>query len=329
MTERVEKPYDFVPFPPRREQKDPEGHFRFTLFTGVLELTLVAHRPVQVASGFLDVVTVQGQDTVVVQNARGYGGVHALPGSSLKGAIRSLVEALSPSCVRVAGGRSRRAIPQRLSPCSKKGELCPACRLFGMSGRGKENYAGQVQVEDAVMVSGRPVLVRTPLLWAPARSPKGLPGRYMRGNEAVGRKFYYHGTLARGTDARIAVGSGSTFEARIHFENLSEGELGLLLAALGLHPQYPFLIKLGAGKPVGMGSLEVQARSITLIGDIRQNGRAGRGRKRLEGEALTGAVRNWTEAAVESGLLDPEALAKLRDILREENLSRPSPEGPY
>lgn len=325
----AEKPYDFVFFPSELRQESPEGHFRFALFTGVLELTLVAHRPVQVASGFSDVLSVKGQDIVVVQDTRGCKNTHVIPGSSLKGVIRSIVEAISPSCIRVVGGRTRGLIPEDLSPCSKVEKLCPACRLFGMSGRGKENYAGQVRVEDAVMVSGRLVLVQTPLLWAPARSPRGLPRLYMKGNKAIGRKFYYHGTLAKGTDARIAVGSGSTFEARIHFENLTEGEQGLLLAALGLHPDYPFLIKVGAGKPVGMGSLEVQARSVTLIGDIRRTGRAGAEGTRLEGQLLNEKVKDWVKAAADSGLLNLEALKQLQEILRKEKLSRPSPEGPY
>ena len=323
-----EKPYDFVPFPSGVSRRKPEGHARFVHLTGTLEVTLVAHRPVQVASGFLDVVTVQGQEVVVAQGTR-RGRVHILPGSSLKGAVRSLVEALSPSCVRVTGGRSRKALPAPLAPCSDADRLCPACRLFGMSGRGKENYGGQVSVEDAVMVSGQPVLVRTPLLWAPARSPRGLPERYMAGDRAVGRKFYFHGTPARGTDARIAAGSGSVFETRIHFENLTEGELGLLLAALGQHPGYPFLLKVGAGKPVGMGSLEVHLRGVRLAGEIRSGGRAGAGSQYLRGEPLTEAVQEWVQAAGEGGLLDGDALEEVHRILRRENLSRPSPEGPY
>ncbi len=329
MTPGVEKPYDFVPFLPEVKRERPEGHFRFAQLTGTLELELVAHRPVQVASGFLDVVSDHEGDIVAAQPTWGCGGAYVIPGSSLKGVIRSLVEAISPSCVRVAGGRSRRAIPQALSPCVKVKDLCPACRLFGMSGRRKENYAGQVQVEDAVMVSGQIVLVRTPILRAPARSRRGLPERYMAGNEAIGRKFYSHGTMARGTDARIVAGSGAVFEARLHFENLREAELGLLLAALGQHPQYPFLIKVGAGKPVGMGSLEVRVRWVALSGDLRRSGRAGRGGERLEGEPLAQAVVKWVETAAKSRLLDLGALERLYGILQQGNLSRPSPEGPY
>ena len=331
-----EKPYEFVPFPPGSpKKKEVEGHHHFAggKLSGMLMLRLIARRPVQVASGFQDVVRVKTLGEVIVASdvtRRQHGEeVHVLPGSSLKGVVRSIVEALSASCVRVASWRTRDAIPRRLTPCSRVGQLCPACRLFGMTGRGRENYAGQVQVEDAVMIDGKLVIVRTPLLWAPARSRRGLPRRYLEDGQAKGRKFYFHGRLAEGTDARIAAGTGAVFESRFHFENLTAEELGLLLTALGQHPEKPFLIKVGAAKPVGMGSLEVEVRWVELLGDIRSSGRAGAGMKLLEGDALKEQMAGGITLAEQKGLLQTEALEDLWAILREVNLSRPSPEEPY
>ncbi len=326
-----DKPYDFVLFPDGSpERRSGDGHYRFDAerLSGVLKLDLVAHRPVQVASGFLDVLRMKGQDVVVAREVTVRGSVRVIPGSSLKGAVRSLVEALSPSCVRVTGWRSRSAAPRRLNPCSRVDALCPACRLFGMSGRGRENYAGQVGCEDAVMVDGKIVLVRVPLLWAPARGRRGLPARYLEGREAKGRKFYFHGKPARGPDARIAAGTGSVFRARFHFANLTDGEMGLLLVALGQHPEYPFLLKIGAAKPVGLGSVEVRVRRITFLGDLRRSGRAGGGEV-LESPELREKMRQWMEAAASENLLNREALEEVWSILRQETLTRTAPEGPY
>ncbi len=327
------KPYDFVPFPPRVDQSEPAGHHRFALagekHTGVMEITLVAKRPVQVASGLVDLIKLKSGETAAAIMTRIRRKVYVIPGSSLKGVVRSIVEAISPSCVRVADSRTRSFLPRMMNPCSRVESLCPACRLFGMSGGRHESYAGQVSFEDAVMVKGNPVVVRTPILRAPARSRQGLPPRYFRGKELRGRKFYYHGTLAKGPDARVAAETGAVFKASISFENLSGAELGLLLAALGQHPQKPFLLKVGAAKPVGMGSVEVKVDRITLLGDLRSSGRMGKAAQPIEGEALEEKAREWVREAEEAGLLDTGALRELWEILREENLSLPSPEGAY
>jgi len=334
MRQMADKPYEFVSFPPGSPHREkPEGHQHFAegQLSGTLILTLTVRRPVQVASGFLDVVRTKGGEEVVARDTTIRKSVHILPGSSLKGTVRSLVEALSSSCIRVTSWRSRSALPRQLNACSRAGDLCPACRLFGMSGRARENYAGQVHCEDALMVDGRVVIVRTPLLWTPVRSRRGLPRRYLEGQEAKGRKLYYHGTLARGPDTRLVAGTGSTFETRFHFENLSGAELGLLLAALGLHPDRPFLLKVGAGKPVGMGSVDVQLKKVVLLGDISRSGRAGAGTKQLTGEALTSQVKAWIDDAdaKDAEMLNREALEDVWSILREENLSRPSPDESY
>jgi hypothetical protein len=199
-----------------------------------------------------------------------------------------------------------------------------------MSGGRRENYAGQVHCEDAVLKERGIEVVETPLLWAPAggrRRP--IPRRYLRDREAKGRKFYFHGTLAKGPDARVAADTGSVFAAKIRFENLTGPEMGLLFAALGQHPEKPFLLKVGAGKPVGMGSVEVEVKAITLLGDVRRSGRAGVGSERLEGEALKWEIRGWLKEAERAKLLDMRALEELWGILREEKLSRISPDKAY
>ncbi len=143
-------------------------------------------------------------------------------------------------------------IPAPLRRCTRIDELCPACRLFGMTGAPRQNYRGSVHVADVMLPPNASVmLTRTPLLWTPARSRRGLPGRYLQGKHVRGRKFYYHGRVAAGPDARVALQAGQTLRATVYFDNLGPALLGVLLTALGLNLEYPFPIKVGAGKPVG------------------------------------------------------------------------------
>lgn len=338
----VEKPYVLVDFAAGHlKQTEPAGHDALDgrKLTGNIELYLIVRTPVQVASGGLDVnKTVQGEEIVAqassVARYKDEGSsqrVPVLPGSSLKGALRSLVEALSPSCVAVSSGATRFAVPRPLSRCTQTGALCPACRLFGMSGAGHDNYLGQVSIEDAYLVPGQGgvVLVRIPLLWAPARGRRGLPGRYLKGQTAKGRKVYLPSRPAAGPDARIAFKVGSVLRTRLHFENLASAELGLLITALGLHPQYRFLPKIGAGKPVGLGSIEAVVVAANFYGAIVQAGRLGGPGIRYSGDALTKQMQTWGEAAIREGLIAARALQTIADALKPDNRKRAPVEGAY
>ena len=55
----------------------------------------------------------------------------------------------------------------------------------------------------------------------------------------------------------------SRFRFRIEFENLSEGELALLCTAL--QPGKGFVHRLGLGKPLGLGQVEITIRKLELI----------------------------------------------------------------
>lgn len=332
-----EKPYDFAPLPGRAARAACTRHHTFAreLETGNLECDLVLLRPVQVAAGLLDFVRgdrsgeqiASLQAMVTRQGQR----VYVVPGSSLKGAIRSLAEAVSYSCLSIAGGTVRQQVPTQLRRCTRLDELCPACRLFGMTGARHQNYMGCVHVADVLLPpGGRVVITRTPLLWAPARSRRGLPGRYLKGRYVRGRKFYFHGRAAAGPDARVALDAGQTLRALIHFDNLSPALLGVLLTALGLNPEHPFPIKVGAGKPVGMGSVEVRLGAAVLRGAVAQTGRLGAGERRLVGNALRQWVDDYCRAAAREGLLYTEGLERVADILRRDGLeSRDMPSGPY
>jgi CRISPR/Cas system CSM-associated protein Csm3 (group 7 of RAMP superfamily) len=336
-----EKPYKLVPFAAATVHRTSvPGHqaLRQEALTGVITMTLIAHRPVQVASGGFEAMQTRQGDQIIAMDSRiaRYDESGAsqpqsvLPGSSIKGALRSLVEAISPSCVVISGGATRFAIPDALRRCSRVDQLCPACQLFGMSGAGRDNYQGQVSIEDAGLVEGGRGIVRVPLLWAPARGRGRLPGRYLsRAEKAFGRKVYYHSQLAKGPDGRLMFMTGAKLRFRLHIENLTPGKLGLLVAALGLHPDNRFLMKIGAAKPVGMGSVEAQWDSVMVYGPVAGRGRMGGGGKSLDAVALEAEARIWVQAAIQEQLLVEEALHDVYLALRQDNLQRSALEGEY
>ena len=329
-----EKPYDFVPFPKRRpDRKKGAGQDKLNpcLLSGTLELTLRTLTPVHVGSGYSDFIKAGNQEYLAalqafkpVREADAVRRRYLIPGSSLKGAVRSIVEAITRSCIRITQSRHRPYIPQGYGGCMSVNDLCIACRLFGA-----QDYQGHVSFEDAVAPKGSLVLLGTPLLWTPARGGRGLPPRYLQGNQARGRKFYRHARPPSGADPRACIKSGAELPLRIHFLNLSEAELGILLTALGLHPSHPFPIKLGGGKPVGLGSVQVVCQRITLLQGadaLKATGRLGQSQT-LVGDALDKFTTRCAQAA--DKLIDGDALGELEAILDEAGLRETAPADPY
>lgn len=342
--EREPKPYQLIPLPKgsieeARKSIKETGHDRARagLLTGWVELALFTRSPIQVATGITDFVRITEQreqlalmqfaiDRVDKDDPNLIETQVMLPGSSIKGAVRSLVEAISPSCMLIVGSLTRMARPRHLIPC--KGEkLCPACRMFGT-----QDYQGQVSFADAEVPQGNLSLIGTPLLWSPARSEgRGLPPSYMIQGQARGRKVYEHRLVASGPDPRLVIRDGTAIPIRIDFTNLSEAEIGLLLASLGQHPQHRFPIKLGAGKPIGMGSVDVRITTIILAqttNEIRRAGRLGKAKtQELTGSNLIEAVAKWTsQAAAEK--LTPQ-LAEVVKTLHPDKLKQDAPSGIY
>ena len=337
-----EKPYDFVPFPkrrPNREKGAGQDKLNPCLLSGTLELTLRTLTPVHVGSGYSDFIKAGNQEYLAalqaskpVREADAVRRRYLIPGSSIKGAVRSIVEAITRSCVRVTRVKTQ-LIPDEYAPCDRrkeykrsdgKKELCLACRLFGA-----QDYQGHVSFEDAVAPRGSLVLLGTPLLWTPARGGRGLPPRYLERDRAKGRKFYRHARPPSGADPRACIKSGAELPLRIHFLNLSEAELGVLFTALGLHPDHPFPIKLGGGKPVGLGSVQVKCQRINLLQGadaLKATGRLGQART-LVGSDLEAFVARCANAA--SALIDDDALGELETILNEAGLQETAPADPY
>ena len=255
------KPYEFVSFPSQVVRQEVPGHhvLKPELHTGTLTFHLRTVTPLFVSSGQAALSEDLGlRSGGVVQAHYRIGDQLAIPASSLKGAVRSVAEAVSASCLGVTQA-SRRDLPDAFErPCTRRA-ACPACTLFGMGG--KEAYMGQVRFEDALLQEGQTMIYRLPALYRPRL---GAPVYRDRSGRYKGRKFYTHGRphpADEGGESEV-IRPDSLLVGQVAFTNLTEDQLGLLLYALGWEKR--FLLKLGGGKPACLGSLLTEPVRLVL-----------------------------------------------------------------
>lgn len=251
------KPYAFVAISPleREDRKSPAGHDRYLpdRVSGRLDAELVVATPLHVSSGTVRMTN--SQKYPLVRSMTRSQGRPIVPASTLKGMTRSVAEAITRSCVRVTRARTS-SLPTGAAACRNKERLCLACRMFGAMG-----YEGLIRFTDAALGDGfRLAIARMPPLFAPRSRTRA----YFGGDQVRGRKFYRHGQTV--TDANTPVEifrPESVLEFSVHFDNLSPGEVGVLLTALGLGTE-KWLLKVGGGKPACYGSVVVRKRALQV-----------------------------------------------------------------
>ena len=268
------KPYELISFPKERPPKNPPaGHHQYLgdRLHGTLFVTLKVQTTLHVSTG----VVVMGSDIgsrvplikTMVQNIDQK---LSIQGSSLKGCIRSAYEAITNSTLAVITSRYRDQIPQERLPCKNKQELCPASQVFGAL-----DWQGLIEFSDAKCQNTGFATGFMPSLYRP-RPDQRRAYFDARGNVA-GRKFYYHTIRAidKGQNQGITVQQAAkeyTFTTQIQFKNLTAAELGTLLIVLGQDPKYPIALKVGGGKPIGMGTMTVEVTAAKVLqnkGDLR------------------------------------------------------------
>jgi|Deesub1362A_J573_1020465.scaffolds.fasta_scaffold00513_10 CRISPR/Cas system CSM-associated protein Csm3 (group 7 of RAMP superfamily) len=286
-------PYDFVRIDwekgvPRRP---PDYYHRFGvgLLSGCIEGTIIALTPLfipQTKDLKLKEQLLQANRPITF--ARNAAGEHIIPGSSLKGLFRSLLETLGPGCWWLFDGKYRDRIdytnklPSNFKQCPRSDGLCIACRLFGLI-KGGTLLLGRVGFDDAVCnqpVSHDPIYTR--ILDTPKPRHKAW---YLdpSGKWVAGRKFYFHSDRIH-TESAIQrsgrgvilnsyihpIGPGSTFTFSMHFTNVAPDDWPVLLYALVLEREdwghaHNVRHKIGYAKPTGLGSIEIQLTRLTLV----------------------------------------------------------------
>lgn len=219
-------------------------------------------------------------------------GQRVIPGSSLKGMLRTLAEIVGGGCFVVKDNSSR--IPENLKTCERVNQLCIACRMFGAMERGSKSrvHKGKVSIGDALItettLSHQSLMV---LL-----TNNGVRHEPFYRSEQSGildwksRKLYFHQPKQKASTTNIpqniqdrawnidALLPGHHFDVEIQFTSLTEQELVLLLYILHLEDnvevqigeekiklQGPMRHKIGNAKPAGMGSCHIQINRLTYL----------------------------------------------------------------
>lgn len=170
-----------------------------------------------------------------------------LPGTSLKGVIRSHCERIARTLAQSGAGACAphekgdgplKACGERLKKQTDKAsfyrDACLACRLFGALG-----YGGRVSITDAYPVEGEPVVTE------------------VRDGVAIDR---YTGGAARGAKFQFEAATSGVFEGQITLENFETWQVGLLGAALrDLQDEH---------LPIGMGTSRGLGHVRGVFGDV-------------------------------------------------------------
>jgi CRISPR/Cas system CSM-associated protein Csm3 (group 7 of RAMP superfamily) len=313
-------PYDFVPIdtehPP--ERRNPVWHNVLApndahpgkLHSGYLYLYIKAETPLFIRDASSPVQDPQYPG----EHIRNKAGEQIIPGTSLKGLLRSVVETLCSGCMTVfhmPREYTQNPVPPGFAYCQNNTSLCIACRLFGMMQAGKRNaevFLGKVNIGDAVVYEDS-LRFYVPIYTAVLDTPKprhrafylDLQGRYI-----AGRKFYFHHSDEPRTENRLIeirnkpggyrnqhiepLNFGTEFSARIDFTNLEADEFAALMLAIALQPDMRH--KIGYGKPIGLGSVRIDATELDLIDYSKRYTafRSGRGMSKYGIDEITDLV---------------------------------------
>lgn len=213
---------------------------------GRLEIELECLTEVHVGGTAPVVVVLDGKPTLVqgmTRLAAESGPVPVVPGSSVKGAVRAVVEAITPSCDRLSRDRD--------AACQGSSALCPACAAFGAPGwRGTVAFS-DLRATEPIELTVRRVAQRYSHTKAPRR----------------GRRLYGlrpEEPLPNQVEAVECLPAGSRLRGAVLFEGVTEAGAGALALALGLPPHGLPLLRLGAGKNRGLAQARVRLLSSAV-----------------------------------------------------------------
>jgi CRISPR/Cas system CSM-associated protein Csm3 (group 7 of RAMP superfamily) len=245
------KPYFYVDpveksrFPPR------EGDHN-----GQLRVTINILTPTHFGAGLLEFNEEGG---TFIHKLNQENGKISLPGSSFKGMLRSVFEAVSESCM----------VTDEDGRCSDNKNICSACKMFGRLGK-----KGQLGFSSFALIEGsKPEIKYLPTL----HHNDGGSQLDDSDDKPQQRKFYKHSSAHK----RISEASrsnkdsaryeclpvGAKLQGIVSYHSLSDDQLGGLLFALGLGwkdengNEVTINHKLGYGKPAYFGSVHIEVSS--------------------------------------------------------------------
>ncbi len=349
------KPYQFVSFPREKPSvKEPAGHDKFdkNRLHGTLFLKLQVQTSLHVSTGIVAPGSDVGSRISLIKTmTQGVEKQLLIQGSSLKGCIRSVYEAITRSCLCKTKANIK-TIPYGYKECKinikqDRVSVCDACRVFGaMNWQGLTDF-NDAKCENIGFNTGFMPSLHAP---QPVVKDKETKKKFINRNyfdvngddeenaKVKGRKFYYHTirAIAKGENQGIAVQQAAqayTFTTQLQFKNLKPEELGTLLVVLGQDSKYAIALKVGGGKPIGMGTMTVevtQARVLQNLNDLKQRycQYTPTNDNLLTGKALQTFIQKQIQVAHSSQLIQSKQLQQLAQVLQYPT-DREPPEGMY
>lgn len=180
--------------------------------------------------------------------------------------------------------------------CTKRSDLCDACRLFGVASSIGNSVGSRIRFTDALCMTeelidneytmlaelGRPRTSYMPFYSSGSKSyyeKRTVPGYDTDGVTIRGRKYYWHSTnfdqinnnpdkpiksSERNATMQLAK-TGAKFEFDIFFDEILKPELEQLVWSINFFENEEDGImchKIGRGKPIGLGSVKIYIKSI-------------------------------------------------------------------
>jgi CRISPR/Cas system CSM-associated protein Csm3 (group 7 of RAMP superfamily) len=236
-----DKPYFYVD-PVKKSRFPPEEGDH----NGQLRVTINILTPMHFGAGLL---AFEEGSTFIHKLSRENGKI-SLPGTSFKGMLRSVFEAVSESCM----------VTDEDGRCSDNKNICPACKMFGRLGK-----KGQLGFSSFVADSN-PKLFYLPPLWPPKNKPKPQKRKFYKHSSAY-EKISDASSRKEGSAQYECLPAGAKLEGIVSYRSLNDDQLGGLLFALGLgwkdenRKEVTINHKLGYGKPAYFGSVHIEVSS--------------------------------------------------------------------
>jgi len=319
--EQFWNPYRWVTLDPKRpiERKEPTYHHQFRGCCGRIWCELETLTPLVIGDGQQRFIRHKGTN-------RPY-----IPGTSLKGAIRSLAEVVGNGNAPFDSQKSwvdfAHAVDQALWQEKGKDVWDIVSRTFGYL-HARTVFAGLIRFSDAELVAAQTATPAWPKFKVAVGQPKPDRHKPFYPNQDR-RKFYHHipGTdrltpphpgIKQTTEPEAAP-PGTRFAFTVDFENLRKEELALLVyclileeevtvelspaalgktnpAAQGVILKGPLRHKIGGCKPHGGGSVRIQITKLLLREDPAARYRGGQTAEKIfEGPSLAELVSTLTE----------------------------------
>ena len=295
--------YWFVQLPDweevKQKKKKAVSHAKFESdrTSGEIACIMTAKTPIHVGAGFFELGKDAGYAKFdgVVKAIIKEDGFPIIPGSSLKGAFRSISEAISYSCTL---GKTKGYGFPSCEAKDEKSKICIACSIYGAMG-----FMGRVSFSQATLIKkedyqkpeqpmklialnppndrkaqrGRkfypPIDYFSPSFWE-----NDSPDKYYISIKKARRPKY--GPLVvddrytdldsfkkgKAVEPYDFIPVGTQLKFKVKFENLKPEEIGLVLAGMGINEENQplFFPRLGGAKPLRFGVIQVQVENFKL-----------------------------------------------------------------